>query len=108
MPEDLRWGEGGIKTPTATVLKAHLYFFLFSQVYKDLKKLESFIISAVQNYKYDGTVMDWDYSWTFPNSLLLTMTIMSTIGMSLAVCRINRISEKNELILIKLSPCFLL
>ncbi|XP_042877148.1 TWiK family of potassium channels protein 7-like [Penaeus japonicus] len=49
-------------------------------VYKDLKKLESFIISAVQNYKYDGTVMDWDYSWTFPNSLLLTMTIMSTIG----------------------------
>ncbi|XP_063596563.1 TWiK family of potassium channels protein 7-like [Penaeus indicus] len=49
-------------------------------VYKDLKKLESFIISAVQNYNYDGTVMNWDYSWTFPNSLLLTMTIMSTIG----------------------------
>lgn len=49
-------------------------------VHRDLKKLEAYIIKSVNNYNYDGTVDGWDDSWTFANALLLTMTIMSTIG----------------------------
>ena len=50
------------------------------QIFKDLKKMEDFIISAVQNHNYDGTIDGWSDTWTFWSSLLLTMTIMSTIG----------------------------
>lgn len=49
-------------------------------IFKDLKKMEDFIISAVQNHNYDGTIDGWSDTWTFWSSLLLTMTIMSTIG----------------------------
>ncbi|KAK7085833.1 Ion channel, partial [Halocaridina rubra] len=51
-----------------------------ASVYKDLKKLESYIIHYVGEYGYDGTVEGWSYAWTFSNALLLTMTIVSTIG----------------------------
>ncbi|CAL4069767.1 unnamed protein product [Meganyctiphanes norvegica] len=49
-------------------------------IFKDLKKMEDFIISAVQNHAYDGTIDGWSDTWTFSSALLLTMTIMSTIG----------------------------
>nr|XP_053643041.1 TWiK family of potassium channels protein 7-like [Cherax quadricarinatus] len=49
-------------------------------MYRELKKLELYIISCVNNYGYDGTVTGWVYSWTFPKALLLTITIMTTIG----------------------------
>lgn len=42
--------------------------------------MEQFIISAVESYKYDGTVDDWQYDWTYPKALLFTITIMTTIG----------------------------
>ncbi|XP_050720145.1 TWiK family of potassium channels protein 7-like [Eriocheir sinensis] len=50
------------------------------QVTLDLNRLERFVISSVADYHYDGTVNGWVDAWTFPKSLLLTMTIMSTIG----------------------------
>lgn len=49
-------------------------------VYRDLTKLEAFLISSVQNYGYDGTVYNWMQRWTVPNALLFTITIMTTIG----------------------------
>ena len=42
--------------------------------------METFIINAVENYKYDGTVDDWNYDWTYPKAVLFTITIMTTIG----------------------------
>uniref|UniRef100_A0A0P4WJ59 Potassium channel domain-containing protein n=1 Tax=Scylla olivacea TaxID=85551 RepID=A0A0P4WJ59_SCYOL len=45
-----------------------------------LNGLERHILISVSNYKYDGTEEGWVDSWTVPKSLLLTMTIMSTIG----------------------------
>ncbi|XP_037080376.1 TWiK family of potassium channels protein 7-like [Pollicipes pollicipes] len=46
----------------------------------NLKTMEQFIINAVENFKYDGTVDEWNYDWTFPKALLFTITIMTTIG----------------------------
>lgn len=40
----------------------------------------SFVINATVDYGYDGAIEGWDYSWTFPKALLLTITIMTTIG----------------------------
>jgi uncharacterized protein YjbI with pentapeptide repeats len=31
-------------------------------------------------YDYDGTVVGWEYDWSFQNTLLFSMTIMSTVG----------------------------
>lgn len=45
-----------------------------------MKRLEKFIISSVADYNYDGTLLGWQETWTFAKSLLLTMTIMTTIG----------------------------
>ncbi|XP_076053851.1 TWiK family of potassium channels protein 7-like [Oratosquilla oratoria] len=49
-------------------------------MYDTIKDLESFIITMVNDFSYDGTEYNWVWSWTFSNSLLLTMTIMTTIG----------------------------
>ncbi len=39
----------------------------------------NFISQYNADYGYDMTD-DWDYAWTFPKSLLFTVTIMTTIG----------------------------
>lgn len=46
----------------------------------DLYELVAMVVKAVQNHKYDGTVDGWEYDWSLQNSLLFTITIMSTIG----------------------------
>ncbi|XP_066975186.1 TWiK family of potassium channels protein 7-like [Macrobrachium rosenbergii] len=56
------------------------YYDFNETVYKDLKRMEDYIIRAVKTTRYDGEVKGWNYAWTIPNSLLFTMTIMSTIG----------------------------
>ena len=38
------------------------------------------IVSAAANQNYDGEIEGWDWEWTFPNTLLFTITIMTTIG----------------------------
>ena len=31
-------------------------------------------------HNYDGEIDTWDMAWTFPNALLFTVTIMTTVG----------------------------
>jgi len=38
------------------------------------------ITNAAADKGYDGEVEGWSYEWTFPNTLLFTITIMTTIG----------------------------
>jgi hypothetical protein len=38
------------------------------------------IVNAIGNNNYDGTVDGWEYDWSFQNTLLFTITIMSTVG----------------------------
>uniref|UniRef100_A0A6A7G7E2 TWiK family of potassium channels protein 7-like n=2 Tax=Hirondellea gigas TaxID=1518452 RepID=A0A6A7G7E2_9CRUS len=51
-----------------------------NKVMTDLGDLAQTIMNAMSNDKYDGTTNGWDWSWTFAKSLLLTMTIITTIG----------------------------
>ena len=54
---------------------------LFSyQVGEDLHSLAAQIVSAAENLNYDGEVEGWNKDWFFPNALLFTITIMTTIG----------------------------
>ena len=46
----------------------------------DLRGYISFIVDAAENNDYDGTVDGWDYWWTFPKSLMFTITLMTTVG----------------------------
>ena len=46
----------------------------------DLRTFISFVVEAASDYKYDGTVDGWDTWWTFPKSLLFTLTTMTTVG----------------------------
>ena len=50
------------------------------QVEEDLHSITMKIVDAAVNLDYDGEVDTWTYSWTFPNTLLFTITIMTTIG----------------------------
>ena len=38
------------------------------------------MVDAAANLNYDGEVDTWTKAWTFPNTLLFTITIMTTIG----------------------------
>ena len=54
----------------------------FEAVSEDLATLKLFVVEYANTYgvdSIDGTV-NWDWSWTFPKSLLFTITIMTTIG----------------------------
>ena len=46
----------------------------------DLHQYVTKIVEAAGDNSYDGEVETWDYDWTFPNALLFTVTIMSTVG----------------------------
>ena len=46
----------------------------------DLHQYVTKIVDASGENNYDGEVETWDYDWTFPNALLFTVTIMSTVG----------------------------
>jgi len=51
-----------------------------TKVEEDLHSITMKIVDAAVNLDYDGEVDTWTYSWTFPNTLLFTITIMTTIG----------------------------
>ena len=38
------------------------------------------IVDANSDFGFDGANDTWDKAWTFPNSLLFTVTIMTTVG----------------------------
>lgn len=46
---------------------------------EDLATLKTFVLGYANDYGYDGSDT-WDYDWTFPKSLLFTITIITTIG----------------------------
>jgi len=46
----------------------------------DLRDHIKKITTAAADKGYDGEVEGWSYEWTFPNTLLFTITIMTTIG----------------------------
>ena len=48
---------------------------------EDLATLKTFVLTYAEDYGYDGTER-WEYSWSFPKSLLFTITIITTIGLS--------------------------
>jgi len=50
------------------------------KVEEDIHSLVKKIVDAADNLNYDGEVDTWTRSWTFPNTLLFTITIMTTIG----------------------------
>jgi hypothetical protein len=54
--------------------------FFFKKANDSLYDLTNMVVNAIGSHKYDGTINGWDYDWTFENSLLFTITIMSTIG----------------------------
>lgn len=53
---------------------------MFFKVEGDIHSLIVKIVEAASNLNYDGEVETWTRSWTFPNTLLFTITIMTTIG----------------------------
>lgn len=52
----------------------------YRRVERDASSLVKFIAEAASNNNYDGEIETWDYAWTFPNTLLFTITIMTTVG----------------------------
>jgi len=52
----------------------------YDKVDEDLHSLAAQIVSAAENLNYDGEVEGWSKDWFFPNALLFTITIMTTIG----------------------------
>jgi len=52
----------------------------YDKVGEDLHSLAAQIVSAAENHNYDGEVEGWSKDWFFPNALLFTITIMTTIG----------------------------
>ena len=68
----------------------------FEAVSEDLATLKLFVVEYANTYgvdSIDGTV-NWDWSWTFPKSLLFTITIMTTIGKRY-ICFLSIKLEKN-------------
>ena len=49
------------------------------QVGKDITNLKMFVLTYNKDFGFD-TTENWTYDWTFPKSLLLVVTIMTTIG----------------------------
>ena len=45
-----------------------------------LKVMETQIINAVKEHRYDGHVKGWTYDWTFAKALLFTSSIITTLG----------------------------
>lgn len=47
-----------------------------------LRDYVSYVVNASIDTggQYDGNVEGWDYSWTFPNALLFTISIMTVVG----------------------------
>ena len=52
----------------------------YDKVDSDLRSLVDQIVTAADNLNYDGEVEGWSKDWYFPNALLFTITIMTTIG----------------------------
>ena len=50
------------------------------QAESDLKAYIAKVVEAKADLGYDGEVEGWDWEWHFPNVLLFTITIMTTIG----------------------------
>ena len=68
----------------------------FEAVSEDLATLKLFVVEYANTYgvdSIDGTV-NWDWSWTFPKSLLFTITIMTTIGKQ-CICFLSIKLQKN-------------
>lgn len=51
-----------------------------SKVQEKINTFKHYVIDSVREVKYDGEYGTWDYDWTFPKSLLFTVSTISTIG----------------------------
>ena len=47
---------------------------------KDLIQYVEFVLNATTEVSYDGKILGWSWSWSFPNALLFTISIMTVIG----------------------------
>ena len=59
------------------------HFFFNFQALASIKKLTQHIVRVSKNYNYqllENGDIDWYPHWTFPNSLLFTMTTLTLIG----------------------------
>ena len=85
------------------IFKTYLRFS--DRVATDLETFIEFTLNATTEFQYDGEIEGWEYSWTFSNSLLFTVSIMTMIGNCMQLVKGNlnaRIAQ------IKLNKSFLL
>ena len=50
------------------------------RVAENLWNFIEFTLNATVEFSYDGEIEGWEDSWTLPNSLLFTVSIMTMIG----------------------------